>query len=123
MRIYYVLAVVAFTLHAAWIVWVLLGWLGTRGRPVLRWLHIGSVVYAILIEVVLFPCPLTLLENWSLARAGETPYTESFLIHYLESFIYPEVSQQLLTVAAVIMCVAILGVHGLRYARRCDGRL
>ena len=113
---------VAFTLHAAWIVWVLLGWLTTRGRPVLRWLHIGSVVYAILIEVMLFPCPLTLLENWSLARAGEKPYEESFLIHYLESVIYPEVSQRLLTVVAVMVCVAILSVHGLRYARRRDGR-
>ncbi len=118
MRIYYVLAVVAFTLHAAWILWVLLGWLATRGRPVLRWLHIGSVVYAILIEVLLFPCPLTLLENWSLARAGEKPYEQSFLIHYLESVIYPEVSQQLLTAVAVLVCAAILGVHGLRYARR-----
>ena len=122
MRIYHVLAVVAFTLHAAWIVWVLLGWLGTRGRPVLRWLHIGSVVYGILIEVLLWPCPLTLLENWSLARAGEQPYEESFLIHYLESVIYPEVPQQLMTVAAVIVCVAILSVHGLRYARGRDGR-
>ncbi|HSC78006.1 MAG TPA: DUF2784 domain-containing protein [Candidatus Acidoferrales bacterium] len=121
MRIYHVLAVVAFTLHAAWILWVLLGWLATRKRPVLRWLHIGSVVYAILIEVVLFPCPLTLLENWSLQRAGEKPYEESFLIHYFESVIYPDVSQQLLTVVAVMVCVAILGVHLLRYARGRNG--
>ena len=87
-----------------------------------RSLHIGSVVYGILIEVLLWPCPLTLLENWSLARAGQTPYEESFLIHYLESVIYPEVSQQLLTAAAVIVCLAILGVHGLRYARGRNGR-
>jgi hypothetical protein len=113
--------VVAFTLHAARILWVLLGWLATRGRPVLRWLHIGSVVYGILIEVLLWPCPLTLLENWSMTRAGEKPYEESFLIHYLESVIYPEVSQPLLTVVAVLVCVAILGVHGLRYARGRDG--
>jgi hypothetical protein len=114
--------VTAFTLHGVWVLWVLLGWLGTRGRPLARWLHIGSVAYAILIEVLLFPCPLTLLENWSLARAGEQPYGESFLIHYLESVIYPDVSQQLLTVVAVLVCVAILGVHGLRYARRREGR-
>ncbi len=121
MKIYQVLAVVAFTLHAAWILWVLLGWLVTRRRPVLRWLHIGSVVYGILIEVLLWPCPLTLLENWSMARAGEKPYDESFLIHYLESVIYPEVSQQLLTVVAVLVLVAILGVHLLRYARGRNG--
>ncbi len=121
MKIYQVLAVVAFTLHGAWILWVLLGWLVTRRRPALRWLHIGSVVYGILIEVLLWPCPLTLLENWSLARAGETPYTESFLIHYLESVIYPEVPQQLLTAVAVLVLVAILGVHLLRYARGRNG--
>ncbi|HXE75398.1 MAG TPA: DUF2784 domain-containing protein [Candidatus Xenobia bacterium] len=122
MRIYHVLAIAAFTLHAAWILWVLLGWLATRGRPLLRWLHIGSVVYGILIELLLWPCPLTLLENWSLQRAGQTPYTESFLIHYLESVIYPDVSQQLLTWVAVAICLAILGVHGLRFARRRNGK-
>ncbi len=112
---------VAFTLHAAWILWVLLGWLVTRRRPVLRWLHIGSVVYGILIEVLLWPCPLTLLENWSLEREGGKPYQESFLIHYFESVIYPAVPQQLLTAVAVLVLVAILGVHLLRYARGRNG--
>jgi hypothetical protein len=120
-RIYYALAVVAFTLHAAWILWVLLGWLVTRKRPVLRWLHIGSVVYAILIEVAV-PLSADIARELVAGAGGRDTYTESFLIHYLESVIYPEVPQQLLTVVAALVCVAILGVHLLRYARGRNGK-
>ncbi|MFQ5737729.1 MAG: hypothetical protein ACE5JX_01855 [Acidobacteriota bacterium] len=53
MNVYRVLAVAALTLHLAWILWVILGWLVTHNRPWLRWFHILSLVYGILIEVFL----------------------------------------------------------------------
>jgi len=112
-KTYTVLAALVLALHLVWILWVLLGWLLTRRRPLLRWLHIGSLVYAIFIEVFLWPCPLTIAENWLQARAGRQAYQESFLIHYLRHTIYPNVSQTLLTWIAVAVCLAILTVHGL----------
>jgi hypothetical protein len=39
------------------------GWIVTRNRPVLRWLHILSLLYSILIENVPWPCPLTLTRD------------------------------------------------------------
>src|SRR5258707_15860522 len=41
-------------LHVLWCVWVLLGWTVTRGRRVLRMLHIASLAYAIVIQLVSF---------------------------------------------------------------------
>jgi hypothetical protein len=117
-ELYRALAVAALGLHLVWILWVVFGWLVTKGRPGLRWAHIGSLVYAILIELFWFPCPLTLAENFFLARAGERPYEESFLIHYLDAIIYPNVPQPLVTGVAIAVCLLILGLYALRFCRR-----
>ena len=60
-------------LHLLWCVWVLLGWTVTRRRPVLRTVHIASLLYAIVVESVPWiPCPLTVAETWL-----ETPFDRS----------------------------------------------
>jgi len=118
MNAYHLLAVTALALHLVWITWIILGWLVTRNRPLLRWFHILSLVYSILIEIFLWPCPLTIAEQWLQARAGMQPYQESFLTHYLEALVYPNISQTLLTWCAVGVCLFILGLYGLRFRRR-----
>ena len=52
-------------LHALYILWVVFGALLTRSRPMLRWLHVASLVWGILTELLPWPCPLTLLETGS----------------------------------------------------------
>lgn len=118
MNVYHLLAIAALALHLAWIVWILLGWLLTRRRPLLRWVHIGSVVYGMLIEIFLWPCPLTLAEQWLMRRAGREPYTGDFLLHYLEAVVYPDVPPLLLAGVAVAVCAGILGIYVRRYLRR-----
>lgn len=61
---YSALATAVLFVHALFTVWVVFGALLTRSRPVLRWLHIVSLVWGILTELLPWPCPLTLLENW-----------------------------------------------------------
>lgn len=122
MNAYLVLAVVVLALHLLWLAWVMLGWLWTRGRPRLRLLHIGSLVYGILIEVFWWPCPLTIAEQWLQQRAGRQSYRESFLVHYFEGLIYPDVSPRVLMWSAVAFCVFILGIYAVRFARREPGR-
>ena len=115
------LGALVLALHLAWLVWVALGWLVTRGRPLLRWLHIASLLYGILIEIFLWPCPLTYAEQWLEQRAGRQGYRESFLIHYMEGLIYPDVSPRVLMWSAVVFCVFILLLYGIRFARRTNG--
>ncbi len=71
-------------LHALFILWVVFGALLIRSRPVLRWLHIISLVWGIFTELLPWPCPLTVLENWLEAKAGVEPYHGGFLLHYLD---------------------------------------
>src|SRR6201998_4879857 len=84
-------ASVVLILHALFIVWVVFGALLTRGRLTLRWLHVVSLVWGVLTEVLPWPCPLTLLENWLESRAGVQPYEGGFLLHYLDKLGYSNI--------------------------------
>jgi hypothetical protein len=108
---YSALATAVLFLHALFILWVVLGALLTSSRPVLRWLHIASLVWGILTEVLPWPCPLTLLENWLEGRVGVDPYQGGFLLHYLDKLVYPDISANVLTIAGVIVCVANLAFY------------
>ena len=84
--VYSALATGVLLLHALFILWVIFGAFLTRSRPLLRWLHIASLVWGILIEFFPWPCPLTLLENWLEGKAGIQPYQGGFLLHYRTSW-------------------------------------
>jgi Protein of Unknown function (DUF2784) len=108
---YRALAILVLSLHGLFILWVIFGALLTRTRPVLRWLHVVSLVWGILTELFL-PCPLTLLENWFESRAGVEPYQDGFLLHYLDQLVYPDISATVLTVAGVLVCALNLAFYG-----------
>ncbi len=111
-------------MHLLWCAWVLLGWTVTRGRRLLRTLHIASVVYAIVIELAPWPpCPLTVAETWLEARAGIEPAHGPFLVRVLDAVVYPDLPEWLVVGGAVLVCVAILWVYLRRYRGRTgDGQ-
>ena len=111
-NIYSALAVVVLFLHALFIAWVVFGAFLTRSRPALRWLHIVSLVWGILTELLPWPCPLTVLENWLEAMAGVQPYQGGFLLYYLDKLIYPNISATVLTLGGVIICALNLAFYG-----------
>lgn len=106
-------------LHLLWSVWVVLGWTLTPCRPFLRTLHIASLIYTIVIELVPWPpCPLTLAETWLEARAGIEPARGPFLLRALDALVYPDLPVWLVVSGAVLVCVAILCAYLRRYLRR-----
>ena len=105
--------------HLLWCGWVLLGWIVTRGRPVLRTLHIASLVYAIVIESIPWPpCPLTVAETWLETRTGIEPARGPFLLRLLDAIVYPSLPAWVVVGGAVVVCVGILAVYVRRYFRR-----
>ena len=109
---YSALATFVLFLHALFILWVVFGALLTRSRKILRWLHIASLVWGILTELLPWPCPLTLLENSLEGKAGVEPYQGGFVLHYLDKLVYPDISATILTVTAVIICALNLAFYG-----------
>ena len=122
MRAAVILAAAVLFLHLLWCVWVLLGWAVTRCRPLLRTLHIASLVYAIVVETVPWlPCRLTLAETWLETRAGIEPARGPFLVRVLDAVVYPDLPELLVVGGAVLVCVGILSVYLRRYVQRGVG--
>jgi hypothetical protein len=114
---YLALAIIVLALHLAFILWVVFGVFFTRGRPVLRGLHIASLVWGLLIEIFPWTCPLTFAETWLEQRAGTMSYQGGFLLHYLDALVYPNVPPLLLVVAAVVVVAANIAVYWRRWRR------
>ncbi len=105
------------TAHLLFILWVAFGCLLTRGRRLLAGLHMASLAYGVFIEVAPVPCPLTLAEQALERRLGEPAYQGSFLQHYLQLWIYPNLPYALLVAAAVAVCGLNFAIY-FRRARR-----
>lgn len=121
MSLYRLLSLATLALHLLWLVWLLLGWLLTRGRPWLRWAHILSLVWGILISIFPWTCPLTHAEVYFDRQAGLAGFHKSFLEHYAERIIYPNVPAGLLMGIAIAVCIFILGIYVRRFRRKRNG--
>ena len=88
--VYELLADLILLLHAAFILFVVLGGLLVLRWPRLAWLQLPAAMWGTLIALFGWYCPLTPLENRLRVLAGQQGYDTGFIQHYLLSFIYPE---------------------------------
>jgi hypothetical protein len=115
-------AALVLAIHLAWILWVICGALVTRGRPWLTGFHIASLTWGIIAETGPWPCPLTMLEDWLETRAGMATYSGSFLVHYLDRIVYPNVPVGLIIGGAIAVCCVNLLIYLWRLAQVLRGR-
>ena len=87
--LYRSLANAVVSIHALFILFVVLGgFLAWRRRWVAA-VHIPCAIWGVLIEYRGWICPLTPLENALRAKAGQQGYSGGFIEHYLMPTIYP----------------------------------
>ncbi len=116
MNIYATLATGVTAVHALFILWVIAGAFLTARRTWLAGAHIACLVWGILIESVSsWRCPLTILEQHLLTAAGQASYRGAFLLHYLQSLVYPNLSDRSLITGAIVVCVANLAIYWRRF--------
>ncbi len=103
--IYKVLADIVVLVHFLWIVFLIFGGLlGVRYRAV-KIAHVAGLLFAAGIQVSGWYCPLTDLEVWLKSRyAPGLAYRGSFIIHYVESLVYIEVSHWTIVALTVLLC-------------------
>jgi hypothetical protein len=111
--IYRITADLLVVLHLSFIVFVMLG-----GLLVFKWrrvaiLHLPAVVWAVLLELNSWICPLTPWEQQLRQVAGETGYAGSFIAHYLMPVMYPpgldEPTQLMLALAVILVNLPVYG--------------
>lgn len=76
--------------HFAFIIFAVLGGLLVLRRPWVAWLHVPAALWAALVVLMGWVCPLTPLENWLRMEGGLEPYQGAFLDQYVGPIIYPE---------------------------------
>ncbi|OQW65919.1 MAG: hypothetical protein BVN28_00870 [Nitrospira sp. ST-bin4] len=87
--LYQVSADLIVLLHLGFVLFVLLGGFLLIKWPRLMWLHLPAVAWGAFVEFSGWICPLTPLENWLRAQAGETTYAGDFIVRSLTSILYP----------------------------------
>ena len=84
-------------IHFLWIVFLFFGafW-GVKNR-VVKISHLSGLVFALIIQVFDWFCPLTHLEVWLRSRHDlALTYAGSFIVHYVEKIVYIELSRTLI---------------------------
>ncbi len=116
--LYRVLADCVVVIHAAFVVFVVLGgFLAWRWRAV-AWVHAPCALWGAAIEFGGWICPLTPLENALRARAGLEGYAGGFIEHYLTPILYPEgLTRSTEVVLGALVLVANLVAYGVLVRR------
>ncbi len=87
--LYQVAAELVLSLHLGYIGFVIAGGVAVRWRPRIVWLHAPMFVWASVVNLAGWVCPLTPLENHLRRLAGESGYPGTFVGQYLAPVVYP----------------------------------
>ena len=109
---YALLADLTLLLHAAFILFVVIGGVLVFWRRGIAWLHIPCALWGALIEFKGWICPLTYLENDLRAKAGAGGYSGGYIDHYLMPLVYP---QGLTSDVQIMLGVAVLIINAVIY--------
>lgn len=109
--------------HLAFILFVVFGGLIVLYRHRVAWLHIPMVLWASVINLLSWVCPLTPLENMYRAAAGQAGYEGGFVEHYVARLVYPEgLSYELGVMLGILVLVWNMLVYAFILYRLKHGR-
>jgi hypothetical protein len=99
--------------HFAFVLFVIFGGFFVLWPKRVAWIHVPCVLWAIIIELAGWICPLTPLEIM-LRRKGEAlAYKSGFIEHYILPVLYPTVLTRRLQITIGFLVFAInLGIYG-----------
>lgn len=93
--IYKVLASSVILLHFFWILFIIFGAFFAIKRPWIAWVHVGGLLFSLLLNFLGLYCPLTYLENYLHSFHDiQSRYSGPFIVTYLEVLIYPDLPER-----------------------------
>ncbi len=88
--LYRISADLVLIIHLIFIIFVVIGGLFLLKNKKWMIIHLPAIVWAIVLEIKGWICPLTPIENWLRAKGGQEIYNQGFIDHYLIPIIYPD---------------------------------
>lgn len=107
------LADMVLLLHVAFILFALSGGLIILWKRWVVWIHLPVLLWASVVNLAGWTCPLTPLENALRALAGQVGYEGGFVEHYVVPLVYPDVMFRDLE---MVSGLAVLACNVLTYA-------
>lgn len=102
---YRILADSVVLIHFLWILFLIFGAFWGRKINTVKVIHVSALVFALMLTIFGWYCPLTHLEVWLRARHDPSlSYSGSFIAHYLERLIYIELPRYLIAILTIFLC-------------------
>jgi len=105
--LYQYLATAVAIIHFLFIIFVIAGGFLVLRWPALKWIHLPAALWGAMIEIGGWICPLTILENALLRRAGAAGYDDGFIAHHIFGVIYPNGLTRWMEFAIAVFVIAI----------------
>ena len=98
------MATLVMLVHFTFLAFVVFGGVVAWRWPRVIWAHLLVAGWGFSTVAFSIRCPLTDVENWARARAGEAELTGTgFIDHYIEGVLYPQQLTHLVQAAAVVV--------------------
>ena len=109
--VYKILADLVTLLHFCWILFILLGIFFALKSWKIAILHIAGLIFAFILNIKGWYCPLTYLENFLRSlHAPETSYAGAFIVRQVDRFIYPDLPEKVIRIGGIaLVCLYVLG--------------
>jgi hypothetical protein len=99
--------------HFGFVLFAVLGGLLVLKWKGMAWLHVPALLWAALLELGGWMCPLTPLENWLREKGGGLVYRTGFIEHYILPLLYPAILTRNLQIFLGLLVLGInLGIYG-----------
>ena len=101
--VYKVLADLTVLVHFLWILFILSGVIFVLKRSKIAWVHLGGLLFSLVLNLFGWYCPLTHLENYLHSlHPGHLTYGGSFIAHYMEQIVYPELPEKIVRIGGIL---------------------
>jgi len=100
--------------HLLWIIFIIFGFLVSLKYFKVSFLHMGSLVFTFVLNLMGWYCPLTYLENYLYRLCDSNlPYSGSFITNNLEKLIYLDMDEGYLRIGAIVWVGLNMGGYAL----------
>lgn len=104
---------ITIAVHFLWILFLLFGFVFALKGSRIAYVHLGGLVFALLLNLLGWYCPLTHVENYlrSLYDAHSV-YSTSFIARALGRVVYPDIPENVLRGGEIVLTLIYLLVYG-----------
>jgi len=107
------LADITVVVHFLWILFLILGFVFALKGSRIAYVHLGGLMFALILNALGWYCPLTHLEGYFRSlHDAPSAYSTSFIARSLEKFVYPDIPEKLLRGGEILLTVLYLVVYG-----------